>query len=267
MAIGRNFQSWLSWLPWYRRQTRDADLARELRDHLDLETDEQTSAGMSPEQAAYAAHRALGNTLKIEEDVRRAWGIQWLETLVQDLHYGLRMLRKSPGFTAVAILTLALGIGANTAILLRALPYSQPAQLYAIHEYVPQLASYGPSLPVNGGNFLAWKKESHAFAAMTLIDSADGALLGMGRPHWLYGAAVTSDFFAILGVQPLMGHAFLPEDGAYGGKPEIILTHELWRNQFHSDPGILGKAVNLGGRALTIIGVLPANFFFPRMLA
>src|SRR6185437_3495157 len=115
--------------------------------------------------------------------------------------------------------------------------------------------------------FSGWKNESHAFAAMTLIDSADGALLGMGRPHWLYGAAVTSDFFAILGVQPLMGHAFLPEDGAYGGKPEIILTHELWRNQFHSDPGILGKAVNLGGRALTIIGVLPANFFFPRMLA
>ena len=138
-------------------------------------------------------------------------------TLIQDLRYGLRMLRKSPGFAAVAILTLTLGIGATTAIfsmvngiLLRALPYTQPTQLYAIHEFIPQFSAYGPSLPVNGGNFLAWRKESHAFSAMTLIDSEGAGLLGMGRPQWLYGAAVTSDLFPIFGVQPLMGRAFVP---------------------------------------------------------
>ena len=194
-----------------------------------------------------------------------------MSTFLQDVRYAFRLLRKSPGFTAVAVLTLALGIGANTAvfsmvngILLRALPYAHPAQLYTIHEFVPQWTGYA-SVPVNGGNFLAWQKESHAFSAMTLIDSQGAGLLGIGRPQWLYGAAVTPDFFSILGVQPLMGRAFLLTDEA-SAKPEVILTSGLWREQFHADPGILGKTINLGDRSLTVIGVLPANFFFPRIL-
>src|SRR5215472_1694174 len=181
-----------------------------------------------------------------------------MSTLLQDVRYAIRTLRKSPAFTAVATLTLALGIGANTAIfsmvngiLLRALPYTQAAQLYSIHEFIPQMADYGP-IPVNGGNFLAWQKESHAFAGITLINGEGASLLGMGRPQWLYGAGVTSDFFSVLGVQLTIGHAFLPGDGAAGGKPEIILTHELWREQFHSDPNILGKRVKLGDRGLTV---------------
>ena len=136
MAIRRRLESWLSWFPWYRRQAREANLARELRDHLDLEADEQRPAGLSPEEAAYAAHRALGNTLMIEEDVRAAWGFQWLETWVQDVRYGRRMLFKNLGFTAIAVLTLGLAMGANTAIfsmvnsfLLRPLPVQNPEQI------------------------------------------------------------------------------------------------------------------------------------------
>ena len=195
-----------------------------------------------------------------------------MNALIQDIRYAIRTLRKSPGFAAVAILTLALGIGANTAIfsmvngiLLRALPYSHPAQLYSIHEFIPQMVTYGP-LPVNGGNFLAWQKESHAFSAMTLIDAEGAPLLGVGRPQWLYGAAVTADFFSALGVQPVLGHAFQPGDGASGGKSEVILANDLWRQQFHADPNILGKNMNLGGYGRTIVGVLPANFAFPRIL-
>jgi predicted permease len=196
-----------------------------------------------------------------------------MNTLLQDVRYALRMLRKSPGFTAVAVLTLALGIGANTAIfsmvngiLLRALPYSQPAQLYPIHEFIPQWSAFGPALPVNGGNFLAWQKESHAFTAMALIDDEGAGLLGMGRPQWLYGAAVTSDLFPLLGVQPLMGRVFVRADEAAGGKPEVILTNALWREQFHSDASILGKTLNLGDHGVIVIGVLPANFVFPAVL-
>ena len=106
MGIWRRLESWLSWFPWYHRQARDTDLDRELRDHLELEADEQRAAGLSPEEAAFAAHRALGNTLRIEEDVRAAWGFQWLETLAQDMRYGVRTLRKSSGFAAIAILTI-----------------------------------------------------------------------------------------------------------------------------------------------------------------
>ena len=195
-----------------------------------------------------------------------------MSTSLQDVRYALRMLRKSPGFTAAAILTLALGIGANTAIfsmvngiLLRALPYAQPEQLYSIHEFVPQWASV-PRLPVTGGNFLVWKKESHTFSAMTLIDAESGSLLGMGRPQWLYGAAVTPDLFSMLGVQPVMGRTFLSTNGISGGESEIILTNQLWREEFHSDPNILGKVVHLGDNNLTVVGVLPVDFTFPRIL-
>ena len=255
------------------RQELDDDLDEEIRSQLELMTDEKIKAGLSPDEARRAAKIELGGVEQLKEHVREVRAGAWLDSLVRDIRFALRMLRKNPLFTAVAVLTLALGIGANTAIfsvvdgiLLRSLPYAQSTQLYAIHEFVPQLSAYGPTLPVNGGNFLDWQEESHAFSGMSLIDAEGSSLLGLGQPQWLYGAAVTPDFFSVVGVQPLMGRAFSAEDEVAGGKPEVILTSQAWREQFHSDPNILGRIVELGDRGLTIIGVLPANFTFPQIL-
>src|SRR5437870_8483726 len=156
MGIRRRLESWL---PWRRRRDREAELERELRSHLELEAEEQREAGLSPEEAAYVAQRALGNMVRIKENVRMAWGFQWLETLLQDVRYGLRQLRRNPGFTAVNVLTLALGIGANTAIfsvvnavLLRPLPYKNPDRLVVI--------LHNGRYPVAPANFIDWRNQN-----------------------------------------------------------------------------------------------------------
>ena len=258
----------------FRRSTLDQEIEAELRSHIEMRTADNIAAGMSPDEARRQAVLRFGSRAAMKERVIAADVQMFLYSVWQDLCYGLRMLRKSPGFTAVAVLTLAFGIGANTAIfsmvsgiVLRALPYAHPGQLYSINEFIPQLSAYGPSLPVTGGNFLAWKRESHAFSAMALIDAEGASLLGMGHPQWLYGANVTPELFSMLGVRPAIGRAFLSKDGMYGGQSEIILTNELWREQFHSDPNVLGKVIKLGDSNMTIIGVLPPSFVFPSIVS
>src|SRR5690348_12519870 len=256
----------------FHKKRADRELDEELRGFMDMAAEENLKRGSTQKDARRAVRLERGSLESAKELVRSAAWESLLETSWQDVRYALRMLRKSPGFTAVAILTLALGIGANTAIfsmvngiLLRALPYAQPTQLYSIHEFIPQMATYGP-IPVTGGNFLAWKREFHAFSTMALIDAEGASLLGIGHPQWLYGAYVTPELFSMLGVQPAIGRAFLSKDGIYGGQSEIILTNELWRDEFHSDPNVLGKAIKLGDNNMTIVGILPPNFIFPRIV-
>ena len=265
MGIWRRLESWLSWFPWYRCKAREADLARELRDHLDLEADEQRAAGLSPEQAAYAAHRALGNTLKIEEDVRAAWGFQWLETLVQDLHYGLRILRKSPGFTLVAVLTLALGIGATTAIfsvvdviLLRPLPYPEPDRLMMVYQDTPQagVKSGGLSYP----NFQDWQRAARNFEEMVAMRTSQFALSGAGEATNVIAGAVTAGYFSMFRVTPILGRTFERRDDVPGEEGVAVLSERLWRSQFGSDPSIVGKTIQLEQRPFTVIGVVPGSF-------
>lgn len=270
MPVLRNIASGIRSL--FQKKRADRELDEELRGFMEMATEESMKQGRSQKDALRAVRLERGSLAAAKEVVHSAGWESLLETSWQDLRYGLRLLRKSPGFAAIAILTLALGIGANTAIfsmvngiLLRALPYAQPTQLYSIHEFIAQMATYGP-IPVTSGNFLAWKRESHAFSTMALIDAEGASLLGMGHPQWLYGAYVTPELFSMLGVQPAMGRSFLSKDGIYGGQSEIILTNELWRDEFHSDPNVLGKAIKLGDKNMTIVGILPLNFIFPRIV-
>ena len=190
-------------------QAREADLERELRDHLELEAEEQRAAGLSPQEAAYAAHRALGNTLKIEEDVRAAWGSHWFETFVQDVGYAFRTLRKSPGFTAVAMLTLALGIGANTAIfsvienvLFHPLPYDHPEQLIEVWN------TYLPAVPLGGitpGDFQDWRTQATTVSAVGGFSwSESGAnLTGDESPARVKINHASANLFPMLGAKPV----------------------------------------------------------------
>lgn len=268
MAAWRRLESWLSRFPWYRRRQRDADLARELRDHLELEAEEQQEAGLSPEQAGYAAHRAQGNTLKIQEDVRAAWGFQWLETLGQDVRFDLRMLRKSPGFTTVAVLTLALGIGANTAIfsvvdpvLLRPLPYKDAGSLVWPTLQFPKTDLHGSFVP--HPIYFAWRGQNHVFSGIAATHFVqEFTLTGKSFPERVPGMRISANFFSVLGVELARGRSFTSEEDRPGGPHAAVLSYGLWQSHYAGSPKILGRSIMLDDKEYSIVGVLPASFKF-----
>ena len=256
-----------------KRQARYR-LDEELHLHFEYLVEDNLAKGMTAEEAHQAARRKLGNTIRIGEAWSEQGGLPWLDTFFHDVRHGMRLLRRSPGLAAVAILTLALGIGANTAIfsmmngvLLRALPYRQPGRLYAIHEVVPQWTMLGPRLPVNAGNFLLWRKSCPAFSSLALAGATSASLIGQGRPQFVHGAAVTSNFFSTLGVEAELGRTSSRKGKAPGAEAEVVLTHRLWEQAFHSGPSVLGSVVNLSGQAMTVVGVLPTSFRFPDIFA
>lgn len=190
--------------------------------------------------------------------------------LWQDLRYALRTLLKAPGFTAVAILTLALGIGANTAIfsvvnsvLLRPLAFRQPQQLCVIREIIPQLTKFYPTFPANLPNFRAWQRELHSFENIGLAEGISMDFRGHNAAVELPGAKVTSTLLDTLGVHPALGRNFAPDEDEPGRDGEVILTDSFWRSQFRADPSVIGKTMTLNGKAFQIVGVLPPFFHFP----
>lgn len=193
-----------------------------------------------------------------------------MQTFWQDLRYGVRVLRKSPGFTFIAILTLSVGIGANTAIfsvvngaLLRPLAFEQPQQLCVIREIVPQLTKFYPTFPANLPSFRAWQRDLHSFENIGLADSISMDFLGRGSAIELPGAKVTASLLDTLGVHPTFGRNFRREEEQPNSDREVILTDSFWRTEFHADPSIIGKAMSLDGKSFEIVGVLPASFHFP----
>src|SRR6202047_3905040 len=258
----------MAWKRFLRRRTWDEERARELETYLQIETDENIARGMAPKEAGYAARRKLGNPTFIREEIYRMNSIGFLETAWQDLKYAARVLRKSPAFTVFAVVILALGIVANTAIfsiadavLLRPLPYRDAGRLVMVWE---EASTYGfPQDTPAPGNFSDWKARNHVFEDVAAYSWDDLNLTGDGNPEQLTADEVSSNLFSVLGVSPAAGRDFRPEDGLPGAAGVAILSHWLWLRKFARDPRIVGREMRLNDERYTVIGVMPRGFLYP----
>jgi predicted permease len=248
---------------WFRRRQQAKELNEELDFHLSMATEDLVQHGESQAAAGLAARREFGNLSLVKEATEDVWGGRWWRDLLEDAQYGLRILGKNPRFVAVAGLTLALGIGANTAlfsvvngVLLNPLPYPDSEQLVTLHESKPNFATGSVSFP----NFLDWQRDNQTFRSMALQRGISFILSGAGEAEQIDALLVSSDYFRQLGVTPVIGRDFAPGEDLVAATPLVMITAGFWKRKFGSAPDILGKSLTLDGRAYTIIGVTPASF-------
>ena len=249
------------------RERFNQELDEEMRLHRDLRARELRDGGKNAEEAGYAAQRKFGNTLNLREEIHEAWGWIWIDNLAQDLRYGLRLLRKSPGFTFGVVFTLALAIGANTAIfsvvntvLLRPLPYTHPERLVSILEN-----NLKQGVKAQGFRYQDFKEleRSGVFEAVAGAARHDLTLTGYGDPAVVTTVSVTPEMFSILDVSPLAGRYLFSADNQTGAAPVVVLSEGLWRSRFGADPKILGRSIHLDQQASTVVGIMPASFHVP----
>ena len=246
----------------------DRELTEEVSSYVEMLTEAKMREGMKEQDARRAALVELGGVEQVKEEVRASRTGFAIETLLMDIRYGMRSLLKNPGFTLTAVIALALGIGANTAIfsvingvLLRSLSYGNPERIVMIWER--NVTGTNMRNVVHPGNFLDWQKQSTSFEHMAAVaDLRVNLTGGAGEPEEVKAQFVSQPFFAALGVQPMLGRAFLPEEDTTGNELVIILSHELWQNRFGADPAIIGKQATISGRQRTIVGVMPPGFHF-----
>jgi putative ABC transport system permease protein len=258
----------MGWKRFFRRRAWDEERARELDTYLQIETDENVARGMAPQEARHAARRKLGNPTFIREEIYRMNSISLLETAWQDLKYAARVLRKSPAFTLFAVVILALGIAANTAIfsiadavLLRPLPYRDAGRLVMVWE---DASTYGfPENTPAPGNFSDWKARNHGFEDTAALAFDTLNLTGDGAPEQLNGISVSANLFSVLGTSPTLGRDFRLEDNEPGAARVAILSHGLWLRRFGANPGIIDRELLLDDRKYIVVGVMPAEFLFP----
>jgi putative ABC transport system permease protein len=254
---------WLSAL--FHVKQSDRELDSELRFHVEKQTEARIRAGLSPQEARQAALREFGSVDLAKEECREERGTQFFEQFWQDMRFGLRMLRKNPGFTAVAVLTLALGIGANTAIfsvvnsvLLRPLPYPEPSQLIQL-ELKTQRGDLMDAVTVP--QFQFFRDHSSVFQSVAGYRGGPDLSLKQGQSvDWITSMQVTDDFFRVLGASPAMGREFVRDETRPGGPVTAILTDEIWRKTFGADPEIVGRQINLDDKSYTVVGVMPRGF-------
>jgi predicted permease len=254
----------------FLRSQAGEELQEELQFHLDQQIGENIAAGMNPEEARFAALRAFGNPTSLRDQARETWGWVWLETLLRDLRYGIRTLVRTPGFSILAILVMALGIGANVAlftvvhsVLLKPLPFPDQDRLVRIYE-ADAKGRFQDNI-VAGGTFADWQSRASSFDQMAIkqwmhynLSDSDGQLPEVAHAHM-----VSWNFFPMLGVRPSLGRSFTPGDDRRDANATVILSSGLWRRRYNADPAILGKRIMLDAKPYTVIGVLPSWFNYP----
>ena len=264
----------MNWWPsnWWQAKKRDADLERELRSDLELEEEEQRERGISQEEARYAALRAFGNPTLIREQTLAVWSWNWLESLARDMRFSLRALRRTPGFTVIAILVMALGIGANVAlftvvrgVLLKPLPFHDPDRLVMLYETAFQKDGTPGFNVVAGGIYAEWRNQNHSYSDLALSQEIRVGLSGSGGqlPEKLYSALFSWNMLRTLGVGPALGRDFTEADDKPGANGTVLLSWGLWKRRYGGDPAILNQTIDLDAKPYTVIGVMPAWFDFP----
>jgi putative ABC transport system permease protein len=259
-------------MKWWQIRKRDADLERELRSDLELEEEEQRETGISGGEARYAALRAFGNPTLIREQTRAIWSLSWLESLARDLRFSLRTLRRTPGFTVIAILVMALGIGANVAlftvvrgVLLKPLPFHDPDRLVMLYEAGSLGYDTTTTNVISGGMYAEWKKQNRSYSSLALAQGIRVGLSGSGGqlPEKLNSALFSWDMLRTLGVQPALGRDFTQSDDSPAANGTVLLSWGLWKRRFGGDPAILNQTIELDAQPFTVIGVMPSWFDFP----
>ena len=242
----------------WHRDRLESELDEEIRFHLSEEADERAAAGFSSDQARLAATRDFGNAALVREETREAWGWGSAERFIQDVRYALRSMRRQPGFSTAAVLTLALGIGANTAIfslvnaiLLRPLPYPEPEHLVTVTGTYPN------------GALVEMRASSRTMRVAAYAEGLELNLTGLGSPVRLTGTRVSAELLSVLGARPALGRGFQPGEDATGHDNVVILSAAVWEQRFARDPDIIGRSIALDGTSREVVGVMPADFRFP----
>jgi len=243
----------------------ESELDEEVRCHLEMLTEENIRAGMPAQEAQRAARIELGGIDQLKEQVHQVQAGNWLHSIASDCRYGVRQLRKSPAFTTVAILTLALGIGASTAlfsvvngVLLNPLPYPHPEELVSLSQKLPSFEQFAISYP----DFLDWVRMNHTFQALAAYRQHNFNLTGSGESQRVKATQVSASFFPLLRVNPLIGRNFSPDEDRRGAAHVVMLSASLWKSKFAASPAVMGKTLVLDGEAYIVIGVVPENFYF-----
>lgn len=260
----------MRWDSWFRRRRWETRMDAELQFHLQSQISDYVSQGLSREEAELRARREFGAVELAKDECRDQRPVQWLDHLLRDALYACRSLRRSPGFAAAAIVTIALGIGANTAIfsvvyavLLKPLPYVQPAQIYSVEVVIPERRSQFASLPVTVQLYQEWRKADTVFAAMSALKPWECILTGEGEPERLGGARVSANFFSFLGVSIARGRGFSEDEEQLGKERVVVISDSLWRRRYSADPALVGRRIDVNGESHLVVGIAPPSMLMP----